>query len=211
MEKIYDPNPAPVIYPKHTRMSQLYPTVGRMIGEDAAVTYLEFGVWKGASIKKMASIFTNPTARFIGFDSFRGLPEAWGNMPAGQFSVEGEIPSTTDERISFVKGYFQNTLPGFLEDLRCGRSQPPPGPVLVHFDADLYSSTLFLLSMLWQHIADYYFIFDEFFDDEVIALHDFLSAYPMEIAFYAGAESHSGPLKPMQVFGHMKNIAFTLP
>jgi hypothetical protein len=35
-------------------------------------------------------------------------------------------------------------------------------PLPEHFDADLYSSTLFLLSSLWLHLPEYFFIFDEF-------------------------------------------------
>ena len=210
MEKIYLPNPAPLIFPNRTRFTHLYPAAAETIGRDLPVSYLEFGVFKGNSIIKMASIFTNPGARFIGFDSFEGLPEAWRQKRAGFFSVEGQVPQTDDQRISFVKGYFQNTLPGFLENLRRNPAANA-GPVLIHFDADLYSATLFLLGMLWQHIPEYYFIFDEFFSDEAVALHDFMLAYPVEIEYLAGVESNVGPRQPMQLFGRMKRIAFTLP
>ena len=201
MERIYAPNPAPVIYPPRTRFTDLYGCVGSTIGEDAALTYLEFGVWRGASIKRMAAIFTNPEARFVGFDSFEGLPESWGEKPTGTFSMDGEIPRSGDGRISFVKGYFQNTLPGYLASFR-----PPQGPVLVHFDADLYSSTLFLLTTLWHHFPAYHFIFDEFPGDEAIAMHDFTQAYPVAYTFLAGEESGAGAHEPMRLFGHMKAV-----
>jgi hypothetical protein len=55
------------------------------IGQNAKLTYLEFGVHEGASIKRFASKFRNPEARFFGFDSFVGLPESWGHMNSGHF------------------------------------------------------------------------------------------------------------------------------
>ena len=46
------------------------------------------------------------------------------------------------KRISFVKGWFQNTLPGFLNGFS------PRSRLIVHNDSDLYSSTLFTLANL---------------------------------------------------------------
>jgi len=204
LDALYLPRPAPTVFPDKQRFTNLYPFMAETIGADVPITFLEFGVWRGASIKRMAELFTNPDARFIGFDSFEGLPEAWGIRPAGTFSVEGNQPQIADPRVSFVKGYFQNSLPGFLADYT-HRS-----PVLVNLDADLYSSTLFLLTTLWHHIPEYWFVFDEFPNDEAAAMYDFTAAYPVDFEFIACTSPGDGNALPQQLFGRMKRKPLTL-
>jgi O-methyltransferase len=92
---------------------QLYDMAAELIG-DAPITYLEFGVHKGWSIDQIARRFSNPGARFYGIDSFEGLPEAYHNEKPGHFSTGGAVPALGDERISFVKGWFQDTLPPLI-------------------------------------------------------------------------------------------------
>jgi hypothetical protein len=107
------------------------------------IDYLEFGVSSGTSIRRWADINTDEWSRFVGFDSFEGLPEDWGKKsPKGAYSVNGRIPVTTDPRISFVKGWFQDSLPDFLASFSI-RSQ-----LIVHIDADLYSSAAYALAKL---------------------------------------------------------------
>ncbi len=199
MKAIYLPRPAPEHFPIGERLSKLYPFVADTIGLDAPLTYLEFGVFRGKSISRMAELFTNPNASFIGFDSFEGLPESWADMDAGTFSTNGKPPEIDDKRVSFVTGFFQNSFSDFI----AGFKFKPP--VLVHFDADLYSSTLFLLTSLWHHLPEYYFIFDEFPIDEVVALHDFVSAFPVEYEFFAGTFREKS-LLPAQLFGRIRRI-----
>ena len=112
---------------KHALHDRAVATIGR----DAPVRYLEFGVHQGGSLRRFAEAFRHPDARFVGFDSFVGLPEAWSGMAAGTFGTGGKPPQIDDARVSFVKGWFQNSAPDFL------RSWEPCGPVLIHFDADL--------------------------------------------------------------------------
>jgi len=78
--------------------------------------------------------------------------------------------------------------------------------VLVHFDADIYSATLFLLTTLWHHIPAYHFMFDEFVPSEVVALYDFSLAYPVDIEFLATLSDEHG--QPGQVFGRLRNTAY---
>ena len=137
------------------------------LGRSSLVTYLEFGVAGGDSLRRAALRFNNPETRLVGFDSFYGLPEDWSVgtreeriIPRGTFSQEGRLPQFGDPRISFITGWFQNTLPEFLS---CRAIGLVGRKVLIHFDVDLYSSTLFVLSSLWPHIPDYYFIMDDFF------------------------------------------------
>src|SRR5437870_1966975 len=75
--------------------------------------YLEFGVFEGNSMRWWAAELTNPAARFVGFDSFEGLPEDWRpSTPRGWFKTTGP-PAIDDARVSFVTGWFDETLPGF--------------------------------------------------------------------------------------------------
>jgi hypothetical protein len=138
------------------------------------VTYLEFGVFEGESIKMIASLNDLPESRFIGFDSFNGLPETWFKVKKGGFDADGKIPVVSDKRISFVKGLFQDTLPEFLKSFKIGY------PLLVMLDADLYSSTLFVLTILNSFFTkETVIIFDEFNDPlgEFRAFSDFIKAY----------------------------------
>jgi len=149
------------------------------VGRGSPVLYLEFGVHEGYSIRHFATAFTNPAARFVGFDSFEGLPETWGRKQAGHFSTDGEVPQIGDPRVAFVKGWFHATLPGFAGAPVSG------GTVLAHLDADLYSSTLFVLAQLWHRYDSFYAVFDEFSGHETRALYNFLQAFPAEVAFLA--------------------------
>lgn len=158
----------------HQSRNLLYSDVNQEFLGSGPVDYLEFGVWKGATILYWAEINKNPQSRFFGFDSFEGLPEQWGDYAKGHFSTAGTLPITNDTRVSFVKGWFQDTVPTFLKQFE-SRNR-----LVVHVDADLYSSTLFLLSSL-NHlfIPDTVLIFDEFYDclHEFRAWRDYTSAF----------------------------------
>jgi Macrocin-O-methyltransferase (TylF) len=160
------------------------------VGASRRVLVLEFGVYKGRSIKFFASRLTAPESRLYGFDSFEGLPEDWSKKKAGKFTTAGEPPVVDDPRISFVKGWFQDTLPGFSVDPSAFEA------VLVHLDADLYSSTLFVLSNLWGRLPSFHVVFDEFSPDEARALYNFSQAYPVHIEFLA----HDLDANPQRVF-----------
>ena len=77
------------------------------VGLDAPMTYVEYGVHQGYSIALFASRNSSPESRFIGLDSFEGLPEDWGSagMPKGSFDVGGSMPAVSDDRVRFVKGF----------------------------------------------------------------------------------------------------------
>jgi len=107
--------------------------------------YLEFGVYRGRTLRYWASHLESPDARFVGFDSFEGLPEDWQpNAQAGAFSV-GTPPVLDDERVSFVVGWFDETLP---------RYEPPEhDQLIVNVDCDLYSSTRCVLDWLAPRLS----------------------------------------------------------
>lgn len=174
------------------------------IGADSLLTYLEFGVYRGRSLQFFASSFKNPESLFIGFDSFEGLPEAWLHMPKFFFGRDGIAPDFDDVRVHLNKGWFQNIIPPFM-----ARWQKPDGKVLIHYDADLYGSTLFALTMVWSKISDYYFMMDDFIYDDSVALFDFASAYPVDVKFLAqGGREGNGNAAPLKIFGQIQNRTF---
>lgn len=143
----------------------LYRYINKEVCAEGPIDFLEFGVYKGNSIRLWSEVNRDPRSRFVGFDSFEGLPEGWTrNCPQGAFDVGGAIPDIGDERVSFVKGWFQSTLPEFLKGFT------PRSRLVVHNDSDLYSSTLFTLVNLHQFLVrGTVIIFDEYSS----ALHEF--------------------------------------
>ncbi len=181
----------------------LYDFVAATLRDAQPITYLEFGVASGKSMKQMIARFAHADTRFYGFDSFQGLPEdwiqPWATKAKGSFSMRGRLPVIDDRRVKLINGWFQNTLPSFLRTdwLR----EDHQDTVLVHFDADLWSSTIFILSTLWTTLNEYYFIFDEFCGQEIIALYDFSRAFPVSIEYLCqtGSEGY-----PNRMFGRLK-------
>jgi len=169
-------------------------------GAEKRLLFLEFGVWRGYSMSYFSKGFRNGDSRFIGCDSFEGLPEKWGSSPVRTFTTDGNIPRTNDTRVTFVKGWFQNT---FDHTIKLAREMVPlPEELLIHFDADIYSSTLFLLSRLYNEFERYYFIFDEFTGHETRALLNFQQAYGVNVEFFC----HRNEVFPQQVFGRLDNM-----
>lgn len=150
-----------------------YAAIAEALGP-AQVLYLEFGVHRGESIGRWAELLPGTGCRFVGFDSFEGLPEDWTVIDRkGTFSTAGAAPQVGDPRVSFVKGWFEATLPDYV---------PPEHERLVlHFDADLYSSTrTALLAMAPYMSVGTYLLFDEFADrnHELRAFDEFWAARP---------------------------------
>lgn len=138
------------------------------------ITYLEFGV--GDSIRWWKD---HAKGRFYGFDTFEGLPEDWHLYLKGEMITE--VPRI--ENALFMKGTFQKTLPEFLDHF--GRFE---GRIVIHLDADLYSSTLFVLTTMDRYIKKGDIIlFDEFMcpGDEFRAWNDYLSAYKRKFTLIA--------------------------
>ncbi len=129
-----------------------------------AVDYFEFGVANGVSFRWWMENITNGNSKFYGFDTFTGLPEDWGPFKKGDMSGGNEVPQIEGSRHQFFQGLFQKTLNGFLRTYTGGRRK------VIFMDADLYTSTLYVLTMMspWIEKGDIV-IFDEF----NVPLHEF--------------------------------------
>jgi Macrocin-O-methyltransferase (TylF) len=148
---------------------------------ERVVLYLEFGVWEGETTRYVAQSLDNPQNRLHGFDSFEGLPERWNHAAdAGCFSTRGALPQIDDSRVEFHKGWFQQTLADF--DL------PSHEVLVINLDADLYSSTIYVLNHLEGVIVPgTYLYFDEFSDrhHELRAFDEFLGRTQMRFELLA--------------------------
>lgn len=160
--------------------SELYQQIAAPLAK-TPVLFLEFGVHEGASLRSWANLLEHPDSRLHGFDSFEGLPEDWNHAnPQGTFSTERALPEIADDRVSLFVGWFKDTLPDY--------SLPPCGQLILHFDADLYSSTIIALRHLRPHIvAGTILLFDEFCDrdHELRAFKEFMAESGMRFRLLA--------------------------
>ncbi len=151
------------------------------------VNYLEFGVASGQSIRWFLSQITNPESCFYGFDTFTGLPEDFGVYKKGMFNNNTRAPQIDDKRVKFYQGLFQQTLPGFLNELNNNNRN------IIMMDADLYSATLYVLTSLAPFLkkGDIIF-FDEFAvpKHEFKAFHDFIQSYYINLKLIAAANNY---------------------
>jgi Macrocin-O-methyltransferase (TylF) len=154
---------------------------------DREVLYLEFGVFRGDSMRYWSRRLKHPHAKLHGFDSFEGLPEAWNiDSPQGHFSTNGAIPIIKDPRVKFFKGWFNDTLPGY--------QMPPHNRLVLDMDADLYSSTIYVLKTLESFIVPgTYIYFDEFADreNELRAFSEFVLDTEMRFELTAAKRDNS--------------------
>jgi hypothetical protein len=114
----------------------------------------EFGVWRGDTINHIAKMTTK---NIYGFDSFEGLPERWwGVFDQGHFAV-AKLPKV-GKNVSLIKGWFNKTLPVFLEQHR--------GLIgFLHIDSDLYSSAKTIFELLEPKLRPgAVIVFDEYFN-----------------------------------------------
>ena len=122
-----------------------------------APLYLEFGVFKGRSMRWWSGHLPQPGATLVGFDSFEGLPEDWRHgVGSGHFRTGGP-PQIDDRRVSFQVGWFDETLPRF--------TVPDHDQLIVNVDSDLYSSALTVLRWAEPYLRPGTLVyFDEFSD-----------------------------------------------
>ena len=149
--------------------------------------YLEFGVYGGYSFKWWVSHNLHPGSRFYGFDTFEGLPEDWGIFKKGDMSAGLKLPDIDDQRVTFVKGLFQDTLPGILTNLDQKKRK------VILLDADMYTSTLFVLTTLSPFLTKGdVILFDEFNvpRHEFLAFTNYVDSHYRELKLFAAANNY---------------------
>mmetsp|Transcript_16122 Transcript_16122/g.31557 ORF Transcript_16122/g.31557 Transcript_16122/m.31557 type:complete len:226 (+) Transcript_16122:58-735(+) len=120
----------------------------------------EFGVASGRSLRMTQEMLPLET-EIHGFDTFTGLPVAWGKEPAGAYSTGGNIPKMEEEgnnNVRFHKGLFKDTIPKFLSTVDKGRPL-----AYANIDCDLYGSTRDVLEAFHGRIIPgTVLVFDEY-------------------------------------------------
>jgi len=147
--KIEDFNDIPIYYNKEKHLRNAF--------EKAKLDgyVIEFGVYVGNTIKRIAK-FT--TQKIYGFDSFEGLPESWAWSRShiknkGFFSVS-RLPIVPGH-VKLIKGWFKDTIPNWKKE-HTGSIK------YLHIDSDLYSSAKTILKELNDQILpDTIIVFDE--------------------------------------------------
>jgi hypothetical protein len=181
----------------YNKRYKLYDTVAAHYHLDKSeILYLEFGVAAAHSFKWWLAKNTNPHSEFHGFDTFEGLPEDWGrHFRKGDMSAA--LPDIADKRAFFYKGIFQETLHGFIKENEAGLRQKPK---VIHMDADLFSSTIFVLSQLYPYLNKGDIIF---FDEFNVANHEYFAYKIFTEAFYV-------KLKPVAAVNNFYQVAFVV-
>lgn len=130
------------------RLKKIRPILTRQVAIDAAPIngcIIECGVAQGYSLRYFISKANG--RQVFGFDSFNGLPEDWKmsdtwTWPAGSFACDILVEPNAD----IIVGYFADTLPVW-------KQTHADNIALLHFDADLYSSAVTVLTELNDRIV----------------------------------------------------------
>jgi predicted O-methyltransferase YrrM len=148
--------------------------------------YLEFGVFKGDSIRFLAKNCGGKTIH--GFDSFEGLPSDWSGfrVKKERFDLSGRLPKVP-ENVELHPGWFSDTIPVW--------KNKHSGPIsFLHIDCDIYSSTKDIFDLLKDRITKgTIIVFDEYFNypnwqqHEYRAFQEYVSANNIEYEYLAYA------------------------
>jgi hypothetical protein len=128
---------------------------------------LEFGTYQGLGLLMLNLCFEDNNRKFIGIDSFEGLPHSSTVWEKGAFHDTSmqltfkNIAKNSSNIASFklIKGWFNDK---FVSDslYKCTNNL-----CIVHFDADLYSSTITALKIIEPYLKNrkkpIFFLFDD--------------------------------------------------
>ena len=171
----------------YTKRFRLYEYVFNELHLDGEIVYLEFGVSGGYSFLWWVKKNLHPGSRFIGFDTFEGLPKDWGGFKKGTMTTYSQVPFIDDHRATFIKGLFQDTLWDFLQTLDKEKTK------VIMMDADLYSSTLFVLTSIAQWLKKGDIIFFDQFNvprHEFLAFSNFIESYYLNFRLIGASNNY---------------------
>lgn len=206
------------IFSPHQILNKPHPNCGG--------SWFEFGVWEGATLNGVAEYRRvncdgqmGPNNKVYGFDTFTGLPEAWGEFrPSGEFSLEGRFPEVR-ENVELVQGLFNESLPKFIKSHY--RFRNPVDITYLHIDCDLYAGAIDALTLLDKYIAPgCVLLFDDlvnypgYREHEILALWEWLETTGRKLEVIGV----KGPLQdknyamemnpPMDMGWHHQSVAF---
>ena len=150
---------------------------------------VECGTWKGGMIAGIAKMLKEQEREYFLFDSFEGLPPArdidgqaaldwqankdspiyYNNCTASIADAEKAMQKSGAMRYQLVKGWFNETLPQYLDKLQIA---------MLRLDGDWYDSTYACLENLFPSVVkDGIIILDDYYtwDGCARAMHDYLS------------------------------------
>lgn len=167
----------------YSKRETLYEKVITDFNLDSNIDYLEFGVSNGNSFRWWMNRIKDIDARFYGFDTFTGLPEDWGPFKKGDMGNGNAPPVIDDTRHEFYQGLFQNTLLPFLSSYEKGKQK------VIHMDADVYSATLYVLTLITPFLKSGDILF---FDEFTVPRHEFKAFIEWSSSFYIDYEVLGG-------------------
>jgi hypothetical protein len=89
--------------------------------------------------------------------------------------MTASVPVTDDKRVRFYKGLFQETLPEYVKKSDHNHRK------VIMMDADLFSSTLYVLTMMGPYLKKGDIIF---FDQFNVPMHEFLAFQHFTSSYY---------------------------
>lgn len=152
-----------------TMASKSYPGLKKQIeyivDNDIVGDIYETGTWRGGTSIYMLAVLRayeklkgkHSQRSYYGFDSFEGFPVQTKDEKLDEYlskklyaapleKVKASFAryGVLDDRVNFVKGYFEESVPKFSA----------PNPIaLLRLDGDLYSSTKVVLDNLYPHVS----------------------------------------------------------
>ena len=104
--------------PKHGERFQLYKQIlDTYTLNEENITYLEFGVASGTSMRWWTDHNIAPSSNFWGFDTFEGLPERYGSLKQGVFNMKGQFRRSATNESILSRDYFRTLYWKILNSL----------------------------------------------------------------------------------------------